>query len=208
MIWSTKDLSPKTGPESVNSFMKQQAVNRWMQFTLFTIEAWGIPKDVFFFFSIYTNTIDNWCKFERVIVSFDSLAGRWNCPCRSNRQTYRSIHWVMSMLWIFQQVPELQIRSPIWWHWGFGDGSTHDSSRSHSLYGHWVQLTENDRLYILKEKNTTATTSIRTKNQGKRTTTVFYSKWDGVSILPRTNATNFTKSSNNNNYVKKVFQLP
>ena len=63
-------------------------------------------------FSVYTNTIDSWCKFSRVIVTFDTESGRWHCPCRTNRQSHRCIHRMMAIWWVFQEAPQLLSMEP------------------------------------------------------------------------------------------------
>ncbi|XP_056298965.1 uncharacterized protein LOC130211941 [Pseudoliparis swirei] len=57
------------------------------------------------FFSVFTGKRDNWCRFERTIVSFDSVGGQWHCPCRGSGQTHRCVHHMMAMWWIYQESP-------------------------------------------------------------------------------------------------------
>lgn len=57
------------------------------------------------FFSVFTNEMDNWCQFGRTRVTFDSVAGQWNCPCRGTGKSHRCIHRMMGMWWIFQESP-------------------------------------------------------------------------------------------------------
>ncbi|KAL7369719.1 hypothetical protein ABVT39_006702 [Epinephelus coioides] len=39
------------------------------------------------FFSVFTNETDNWCQFGRTRVTFDAVAGQWNCQCRGTGET-------------------------------------------------------------------------------------------------------------------------
>ena len=57
------------------------------------------------FFSVFTNHIDNWCRFGRTRVTFDAVSGQWNCPCRGTGRSHRCIHRMMGMWWIFQELP-------------------------------------------------------------------------------------------------------
>uniref|UniRef100_A0AAQ4PPL1 C2H2-type domain-containing protein n=1 Tax=Gasterosteus aculeatus aculeatus TaxID=481459 RepID=A0AAQ4PPL1_GASAC len=59
------------------------------------------------FFSIFTDKKDNWCRFERTMVSFDSVAGQWHCPCREMGRSHRCVHRMMAMWWIFQECPNV-----------------------------------------------------------------------------------------------------
>lgn len=56
-------------------------------------------------FSIFTNESDNWCYFGRTRVTFDSVAGQWNCQCRGTGQSHRCVHRMMGMWWIYQELP-------------------------------------------------------------------------------------------------------
>ncbi|KAL7396910.1 hypothetical protein ABVT39_013480 [Epinephelus coioides] len=58
------------------------------------------------FFSVFTDKKDNWCLFERTMVSFDSVGGKWHCPCRERGQSRRCVHHMMAIWWIFQESPE------------------------------------------------------------------------------------------------------
>ncbi|XP_068584524.1 uncharacterized protein, partial [Cebidichthys violaceus] len=58
-----------------------------------------------YFFSVFTNEMDNWCHFGRTRVTFDSVGGQWNCQCRGTGRSHRCIHRMMGMWWIFQQSP-------------------------------------------------------------------------------------------------------
>ena len=55
------------------------------------------------FFSVFTNETDNWCQFGRTRVTFDAVAGQWNCQCRGTRESHRCIHRMMGMWWIYQE---------------------------------------------------------------------------------------------------------
>ena len=60
------------------------------------------------FFSVFTGTKnDNWSKFGRTIVTFDSVAGKWHCPCRTSPRSHRCVHVMLSMWQVFQQTPEI-----------------------------------------------------------------------------------------------------
>ena len=59
------------------------------------------------FFSVYTDKIDNWYKFGRTRVSFDSGSGRWNCQCGGTGRSHRCIHRKLAMWWIFQESTHL-----------------------------------------------------------------------------------------------------
>ncbi|KAM8862762.1 uncharacterized protein AB9W97_017970 isoform 2-T3 [Spinachia spinachia] len=59
------------------------------------------------FFSIFTDKKDNWCRFERTMVSFDSVAGQWHCPCSERGQSHRCVHHTMAMPCIFQENPNV-----------------------------------------------------------------------------------------------------
>lgn len=58
------------------------------------------------FFSVFTDKKDNWCLFERTMVSFDSVGGKWHCPCHERGQSRRCVHHMMAIWWIFQECPE------------------------------------------------------------------------------------------------------
>lgn len=55
------------------------------------------------FFSVYTDQMDNWCKFGRTRVTFDSVSGKWNCQCRGTGKSHRCLHRMLAMWWIFQE---------------------------------------------------------------------------------------------------------
>ncbi|KAL7402512.1 hypothetical protein ABVT39_015981 [Epinephelus coioides] len=57
------------------------------------------------FFSVFTNETDNWCQFGRTRVTFDAVAGKWNCQCRGTGKSHRCIHCMMGMWRIFQESP-------------------------------------------------------------------------------------------------------
>ncbi|KAM4559246.1 uncharacterized protein PAE49_013719 [Odontesthes bonariensis] len=57
------------------------------------------------FFSVFTNETENWCQFGRTRVTFDAVAGQWNCQCRGTAKSHRCIHRMMGMWWIFQESP-------------------------------------------------------------------------------------------------------
>ncbi|KAK0156411.1 hypothetical protein N1851_000281 [Merluccius polli] len=44
------------------------------------------------FFPVFTKETDNWCQFGRTRVTFDAVAGQWNCQCRGTRESHRCIH--------------------------------------------------------------------------------------------------------------------
>ncbi|TNN48003.1 hypothetical protein EYF80_041774 [Liparis tanakae] len=56
--------------------------------------------------AVFTDKRDNWCRFERTIVSFDSVGGQWHCPCRGSGQSHRCVHHMMAMWWIYQESPK------------------------------------------------------------------------------------------------------
>ncbi|XP_054873909.1 uncharacterized protein LOC129350679 [Amphiprion ocellaris] len=62
-------------------------------------------------FSVFTNTIDNWCKFGRTRVSFDFVSGKWNCQCRGTTRSHGCIHRMLATWWIFQESPQLLLHS-------------------------------------------------------------------------------------------------
>ncbi|XP_047453795.1 putative zinc finger protein 840 [Mugil cephalus] len=59
------------------------------------------------FFSVYTDKSDNWCKFGRTRVSFDSVSGKWSCQCGEAGKSHGCLHRMLSMWWIFQESPRL-----------------------------------------------------------------------------------------------------
>ncbi|XP_059188087.1 uncharacterized protein si:ch211-10d23.5 [Centropristis striata] len=61
------------------------------------------------FFSVFTNETDNWCQFGRTRVTFDAVAGQWNCKCRGTGKSHRCIHRMMGMWWIFQESPGILV---------------------------------------------------------------------------------------------------
>lgn len=65
----------------------------------------GNTLNVSIFFSVFTNQTDNWCYLGRTMVTFDSVAGKWNCPRRGTGRSHRCIHRMMGMWWIFQESP-------------------------------------------------------------------------------------------------------
>ncbi|XP_030581204.1 uncharacterized protein LOC115777435 [Archocentrus centrarchus] len=56
-----------------------------------------------YFFSVFTNETENWCRFKRTRVTFDSVTGQWNCQCRGTSRSHRCIHRMMGTWWIFQE---------------------------------------------------------------------------------------------------------
>ncbi|XP_072563139.1 uncharacterized protein [Paramormyrops kingsleyae] len=58
----------------------------------------------FMYFSVFTNKKDNWCKFSRTRVTFDSQSGKWHCQCRVKRRA-SCTHRYLSMWYMFQEHP-------------------------------------------------------------------------------------------------------
>ncbi|XP_072571686.1 uncharacterized protein [Paramormyrops kingsleyae] len=56
------------------------------------------------YFSVFTNKKDNWCKFARTRVTFDSQSGKWHCQCREKRRA-SCTHRYLSMWYMFQEHP-------------------------------------------------------------------------------------------------------
>ncbi|XP_033970117.1 uncharacterized protein LOC117469770 [Trematomus bernacchii] len=65
------------------------------------------------FFSVFTDERDNWCRFGRTRVTFDTVAGQWNCQCQGTGTSHRCIHRMMGMWWIFQESPGTLVTSDL-----------------------------------------------------------------------------------------------
>lgn len=63
-------------------------------------------SDRWYYFSVFTNENDNWCRFGRTRVMFDSVAGQWNRQCRGTEKSHRCVHRMIAMWWIFQEFPD------------------------------------------------------------------------------------------------------
>lgn len=56
-------------------------------------------------YSVYTSTTKHyWCKFNRCVVSYDTLEGIWKCACCPSRRG--CIHKAMAKWFSFQAMPE------------------------------------------------------------------------------------------------------
>ncbi|KAL6481153.1 hypothetical protein MHYP_G00092330 [Metynnis hypsauchen] len=58
-------------------------------------------------FSVYTGESDNWCKFGRTRVTFDTETGQWSCGCKGRSNPTRCVHRYLCMWWIFQERQDL-----------------------------------------------------------------------------------------------------
>ena len=62
-------------------------------------------KTTWFFFSVYTGVVDNWCKLKRAVVSFNVTTGKWHCPCHTKKT--KCDHKLIAATWVCQERPQL-----------------------------------------------------------------------------------------------------
>ncbi|XP_066542855.1 uncharacterized protein [Hoplias malabaricus] len=62
----------------------------------------GAPER-YFYFSVYSDQNDTWCKFGRTLVTLDTSLGKWHWHCQCTQQS--CVHQHISMWWIFQERP-------------------------------------------------------------------------------------------------------